>query len=93
MSQGYGFFQVTAIFLLVFVVQLVIKGFHEMAEQNFLPYSSAIHEATESWGPDSAFGHLLTYLLVVAPLSWMIISRISGRSIFHSKTVVDSTAH
>ena len=31
------FFQVTAIFLFVFVVQLGIKGVHEMSEQNLLP--------------------------------------------------------
>src|SRR5437867_7765363 len=54
------FFQTTAIFLVVFVVQLCIKGVHEMSEQNFLPFSTIIHERTEAWGPDSAFGHLLT---------------------------------
>jgi high-affinity iron transporter len=54
------FFQATAIFLFVFVVQLFIQGAHEMAEQGFLPYSTIVHERTESWGPDSAFGHLLT---------------------------------
>ena len=47
------FFQVTAIFLFVFVVQLLIAGFHEMSEQHFLPFSEPIHVATESWGPDS----------------------------------------
>jgi len=65
------FFQVTAIFLFVFVVQLVIRGVHEMSEQNYLPFSTAIHEATESWGPDSRFGQLLTYLLVLAPAAWL----------------------
>lgn len=67
------FFQVTAIFLLVFVVQLFIAGIHETAEANYLPYSTAIHAATESWGPDSAFGHLLTYLMVVLPLGWLAL--------------------
>src|SRR5262249_47464994 len=62
------FFQATAIFLLVFVVQLTIQGAHEMAEQGFLPYSEIINARTESWGPDSVFGHALTYLLVVLPL-------------------------
>ena len=38
------FFQVTAIFLFVFVVQLVIAGAHEMSEQNYLPYSAVIHQ-------------------------------------------------
>ena len=67
------FFQVTAIFLFVFVVQLLIQGVHETSEQGYLPYSAAIHEATESWGPDSAFGHLLTYLLVILPLGWLLL--------------------
>jgi len=83
------FFQVTAIFLIVFVVQLTIAAFHEMAEQNFLPFSAAIHDATESWGPDSAFGHLLTYLLAVLPLAWLVIaSRSSRRPIFQPPTTV-----
>lgn len=65
------FFQVTAIFLFVFVVQLVVRGVHEMSEQSMLPYSAYLHDATESWGPDSVFGHLLTYLLVLLPFAWL----------------------
>src|SRR5947199_6466678 len=65
------FFQVTAIFLFVFVVQLVIAGAHEMSEQGYLPFSAIIHERTESWGPDSTFGHALTYLLVILPAAWL----------------------
>lgn len=71
------FFQMTAIFLGVFVVQLFISGIHEMSEQNFLPYSVPIHDATEAWGPESTFGHVLTYLLVLAPLGWLAIRKIS----------------
>ncbi|HXD73552.1 MAG TPA: FTR1 family protein [Vicinamibacterales bacterium] len=67
------FFQTTAIFLFVFVVQLLISGVHETSEQGYLPFSAAIHDATEAWGPDSAFGHLLTYLLVILPLGWLIV--------------------
>ncbi len=68
------FFQVTAIFLFVFVVQLLIAGVHEMSEQNYLPFSVPIHEATESWGPDSAFGHMLTYMLVLLPAAWLVFA-------------------
>ena len=70
------FFQVTALFLFVFVVQLSIKAAHEMAEQHLLPYSVVIHDRTEAWGPDSAFGHLLTYLLAALPLAWLVLARI-----------------
>jgi high-affinity iron transporter len=79
------FFQATAMFLFVFVVQLVIRGTHEMSEQHFLPYSDAIHTSTEAWGPDSAFGHSLTYLLVILPVGWLLVkSLFSGKPIFQS---------
>src|SRR5262245_22638221 len=74
------FFQVTALFLFVFVVQLFIQGIHESSEQGYLPYSALIHEATESWGPDSAFGHVLTYLLVILPLGWLAIRGLMSSS-------------
>jgi high-affinity iron transporter len=73
------FFQCTAIFLFVFVVQLLIKGAHEMAEQGYLPYSAFIHTHTEAWGPDSAFGHLLSYLLVVLPVAWLALKATFSR--------------
>jgi high-affinity iron transporter len=77
------FFQVTAIFLFVFVVQLLIQGTHETAEQNFLPYSEPIHAATEAWGPDSPFGHILTYLLVILPIGWLLLKAVfSERPVF-----------
>jgi high-affinity iron transporter len=72
------FFQTTAIFLFVFVMQLLIQGIHETSEQGYLPFSTAIHEATEAWGPDSGFGHLLTYLLVILPLAWLVFKGLTS---------------
>jgi high-affinity iron transporter len=68
------FFQVTAVFLLVFVAQLLIYGFHELTEANILPYSEPLHWATEPYGPDGQYGKYLSYLLVVMPLGWLVIS-------------------
>jgi high-affinity iron transporter len=68
------FFQVTAIFLLVFVVQLMIYGFHELMEANIFPYSQPLHLATEPYGPDGRFGHYLSYMLVMLPLGWLVVS-------------------
>jgi len=73
------FFQVTAIFLLVFVVQLLIYGFHELAEAHVLPNSEALHWATEPYGPDGTYGQYLTYLLVALPLGWLALSSIFGK--------------
>jgi high-affinity iron transporter len=72
------FFQVTAVFLLVFVVQLLIYGFHELTEANIFPNSQPLHEATEAYGPDGIYGQYLTYMLIVLPLGWLAVS-----SFFH----------
>jgi high-affinity iron transporter len=68
------FFQVTAVFLLIFVVQLLIYGFHELTEANLFPYSEALHWATEPYGPDGRYGQYLTYLLVILPAGWLVFS-------------------
>jgi hypothetical protein len=47
---------VTAVFLLVFVVQLLIYGFHELTEANIFPLSQPLHDATEPYGPDGVYG-------------------------------------
>jgi high-affinity iron transporter len=73
------FFQVTAVFLLVFVVQLFIYGFHELAEANVLPNSEVLHAATEPYGPDGIYGHYLTYMLVVLPIAWLAVSGLLNR--------------
>lgn len=73
------FFQVTAIFLLVFVVQLFIYGFHELAEAHVLPNSDVLHWATEPYGPDGIYGHYLTYMLVALPLAWLAVSSLLFR--------------
>jgi high-affinity iron transporter len=73
------FFQVTAIFLLVFVVQLLIYGFHELTEANLWPGSERLHWATEPYGPDGVYGHYLTYLLVALPVAWLAFSSIFGK--------------
>ena len=72
------FFQVTAVFLAVFVVQLLIYGFHELTEANIFPYSEPLHWATEPYGPDGRFGQYLTYLLVLLPMGWLIFAGVLG---------------
>jgi high-affinity iron transporter len=80
------FFQVTAVFLLVFVVQLLIYGFHEMMEANIFPNSQPLHWATEPYGPDGIYGQYLSYLLVMLPLGWLVISMMMNRA-QHSKSI------
>jgi high-affinity iron transporter len=73
------FLQVTAVFLLVFVVQLVVYGFHELTEANILPYSEPLHWATEPYGPDGRYGRYLSYLLVLLPVGWLSWAALRGR--------------
>ena len=72
------FFQVTAVFLAVFVVQLVIYGLHELTEANLFPGSERLHWATEPYGPDGRYGQFLTYLLVLLPLGWLAFAAFFG---------------
>ena len=74
------FFQVTALFLLVFVVQLLIYGFHELTEANIFPNSQPWHDATEPFGPDGVYGQYLTYMLVALPLAWLAVTGLLSRS-------------
>jgi high-affinity iron transporter len=74
------FFQATAIFLFIFVIQLLIYGVHEMSEQNYLPFSQAIHDASEPWGPESTFGHMLIYAMVILPMIWLAYASRFGKS-------------
>ncbi len=62
---------VSAIFLGIFLVQLVLYGVHELAEARLFPSSQAIHDATEILGPDGLVGHLLAYALAAVPTVWL----------------------
>lgn len=72
------FFQVTAVFLAVFVVQLAIYGLHELTEANLWAGSEALHWATEPYGPDGRYGQFLTYLLVLLPVGWLVFAALLG---------------
>ena len=72
------FFQVTALFLAVFVVQLMIYAFHELTEANLFPYSEPLHWATEPYGPDGRYGQILSYLLLALPVAWLAFAALFG---------------
>jgi high-affinity iron transporter len=82
------FFQVTAIFLFVFVVQLLIYSFHEFAEASLFPNSDYLHEITEPYGPDGKYGKFITYSLVLLPASWLLLSPLFDRKTVLQKQVV-----
>ncbi|MFN0116767.1 MAG: FTR1 family protein [Elusimicrobiota bacterium] len=73
------FLQVTAVFLFIFVIQLILYAFHELTEAGVLGLSQAWHDATEPFGPEGFYGQLLTYLLVIVPVVWLFVSWFTNR--------------
>ncbi|MBA3295829.1 MAG: FTR1 family protein [Acidobacteria bacterium] len=73
------FFQATAVFLFVFVFQLLIYGFHELTEANVFAIDQWWHDVTEPYGPEGVYGQYLTYLLVALPIAWLAISSLARR--------------
>jgi len=63
---------VSAVFLAIFLLQLVLYGIHELSEARVFPSSQAIHDATEILGPDGKIGQLLSYALAVIPTAWLV---------------------
>ncbi len=74
------FFQVTGIFLLLFVVQIAIYTFHEFSEAGLLPESEAIHAATEAYSPDGIYGKWFSLAMVAACALWLLVAWLSDRS-------------
>jgi high-affinity iron transporter len=66
------FFQVTGIFLLLFMAQVAIYTLHEFAEAGLLPNSDALHAATERFSPDGLYGKWFSLLLVAVCSLWLL---------------------
>jgi len=66
------FFQVTGVFLLLFMVQVGIYSFHEFSEAGLLPNSEALHEATEKFSPDGLYGKWFSLLMVSVCALWLV---------------------
>lgn len=73
------FFQVTGIFLLLFMVQVGIYSFHEFSEAGVLPNSDFLHEATEKFSPDGLYGKWFSLLLVSICAVWLLIGWVKDR--------------
>lgn len=67
------FFQVTAVFMLAFSVQLLIYGFHEFTEAALIPGvdNAYWHEATESLA-EGTVAQLITLAMVAVPSVWLV---------------------
>ncbi len=73
------FFQVTGIFLLLFMAQVAVYTFHEFAEAGLLPNSEALHTATEKFSPDGLYGKWFSLAMIVFCAIWMLAAWIVDR--------------
>jgi high-affinity iron transporter len=65
------FFQVTGIFLLLFMLQVGIYSFHEFSEAGLLPNSEALHAATEKFSPDGLYGKWFSVVMISICAFWL----------------------
>ncbi len=87
------FFQLTAIFMVVFACQLVFYAFHEFTETGLLPLDNAYwHIVTEPWGPEGVYGQWFSYSLGLLPLGWMVYAWYADRK-SRSMAPAASTSH
>lgn len=73
------FFQVTGIFLLLFMLQVAIYTFHEFAEAGLLPNSEMLHAATEKFSPDGLYGKWFSVVMVVVCAVWLLVGTTMDR--------------
>jgi high-affinity iron transporter len=73
------FFQLTGIFLLLFMVQVGIYSFHEFAEAGLLPNSDALHAATEKFSADGLYGKWFSVGMILMCAIWLVGARLVDR--------------
>jgi high-affinity iron transporter len=73
------FFQVTGIFLLLFMVQVGIYSFHEFSEAGLLPNSELLHAATEKFSPDGLYGKWFSPLMISICALWLLVGWVVDR--------------
>lgn len=73
------FFQVTGIYLILFMVQVAIYSAHEFSESGLLPGLEAFHAASEPFSPVGIYGQWFSVLAIVACLLWLAGAGIADR--------------
>jgi len=74
------FMQVTAVFLLVFCVQLFVYGFHELTEVAALPIDNDYwHMVSEDFAHGSLYAQIMSYAIVVVPMGWLAVALVKER--------------
>src|SRR5438128_3140228 len=73
------FFQVTGIFLLLFMAQVAVYTLHEFSEEGLLPNFEELHAATEKFSPDGLYGKWFSVVMVCVCGAWLVGSWLIDR--------------
>ncbi len=65
------FFQVTSIYLLLFMAQVAVYSFHEFTEAGVFPNSEELHVATEILSPYGLYGKWFSVGIVLLCAGWL----------------------
>ncbi len=76
------FFQVTAVYLLLFTVQIAFQSFHEFTEAGILPNSEWLHAVTEPYSSEGMYGKWYVILTVAGCGIWLCVNLIRERVSF-----------
>ena len=68
------FFQVTSLFLLLFLGQVLLSALHELSEAGVLPGSAAFHAATEPFSADGLYGKWFSLVTIVVCMGWLLVA-------------------
>lgn len=73
------FFQVTSLFLFLFLIQIAVYTFHEFAEAGVLPNSETLHTATEMISPDGKYGKWFSLSIILVCAGWLGVTYLRDR--------------
>ena len=75
------FFQVTGVFLLMFVAQIAIYSLHELSEAGLFTGEAVLrfHMATEAFSPYGRYGRWFTWVMVGVPAVWLFTGFLRDR--------------
>ena len=73
------FFQITSVFLLLFILQIAVQAFHEFTEAGVLPNSEALHIASEPFSTEGIYGKMYGNIVFFSCALWLIGSLLLER--------------
>jgi high-affinity iron transporter len=66
------FFQVTAVYFLLFTIQIAVQAFHEFTEAGVFPNSEALHIASEPYSMEGRYGQFFQMVTYALCAVWLI---------------------